>query len=51
MNRKERKRHKLRQRKNEEAKSGIGAVRCAQRCRKYTPKGGMGHFLFIWFIN
>ena len=33
----------LLQRKNEEAKSGIGAVRCAQMCRKYTPKGEMGY--------
>ena len=28
---------------NEEDKQKIGAVHCAQMCRKYTPKGEMGH--------
>ena len=28
---------------NEEDKPKIGAVHCAQMCRKYTPNGEMGH--------
>ena len=28
---------------NEEGKPKIGAVHCAQMCRKYTPKGKMRH--------
>ena len=31
------------QRKNEEGKPKIGAVYCAQMCRKYTPNGEMGY--------
>ena len=42
MNRKERK-HTNFGSENEEDKSGIGAVHCAQMCRKYTPKGEMGY--------
>ena len=42
MNRKERKQTNFGS-ENEEDKPKIGAVHCAQMCRKYTPKGKMGH--------
>ena len=42
MNRKERK-HTNFGSENEEDKPKIGAVYCAQMCRKYTPKGEMGY--------
>ena len=42
MNRKERK-HTNFGSENEEDKPKIGAVHCAQMCRKYTPNGEMGH--------
>ena len=42
MNRKERK-HTNFGSENEEDKPKIGAVHCAQMCRKYTPNGKMGY--------
>ena len=42
MSRKERK-HTNFGSENEEDKPKIGAVHCAQMCRKYTPNGEMGH--------